>query len=189
MEFTWTRRKIKKVSPRTTSKELGSFLGLASHYRRFIPGFENTSKPINAKTSEKVTFVWTEEMQKSFDALKLKLVTSPVSAYPDYQKYFLVCNNASNDVIRAFLSQLYDNEMEHPIHYASRELYDFESKYSAFEREVIWLIFALKKFRDYVISNKFKLYTDHQALKHVFNMKDPNGRMARWVYNNSRRAR
>ena len=42
------------------------------------------------------------------------------------------------------------------------------------------MIFALKKFRHYLISNKFKLYTDHQALKYVFNMTDPHGRIARW---------
>ncbi len=42
------------------------------------------------------------------------------------------------------------------------------------------VFFALKKFRHYLKSNKFKLYTDHQALKYVFNMKYPHGRIARW---------
>ena len=73
-----------------------------------MPGFANISKPLNANTSEKVTFVWTEEMQKSFDALKLKLITAPVLAYPDYQKEFLVCTDASNKAIGAVLSQLDD---------------------------------------------------------------------------------
>ena len=118
-------------------------------------------------------------MQKSFDALKVKLITAPVFAYPGYQTAFLVCT-ASNKAIGAVISQLDDNGREHPIHYASRVLSDTESKYSAFEREALGVIFALKKFRHYFISNKFKLYTDHQALKYVFNMKDPDGRIARW---------
>ena len=96
--------KIKEASPPTTRKELRSFLGLASYYRRFIPSFENILKPLNAKTSEKVSFVWTEEMQKFFDCLKQKLITAPVLAYPDYQKSFLVCTNASNKAIGAVLS-------------------------------------------------------------------------------------
>ena len=42
------------------------------------------------------------------------------------------------------------------------------------------MIFALKNFRHYLISNKFKLYRDHQALMYVFNIKDPYGRIASW---------
>ena len=72
------------------------------------------------------------------------------------------------------LSQLDDNGSENPIRYDIRVLCGAESKYSAFEREALRVIFALKKFRHYLISNKFKLYTDHQTLKYVFNMKYPN---------------
>ena len=85
------------------------FLGLASYYRRFILGFANISKPLNVKISEKVTFVWTEEMQKSFDASKQKLITAPVLAYPDYQKAFSACTDASNKAVGAVLSQMDDN--------------------------------------------------------------------------------
>ncbi len=42
------------------------------------------------------------------------------------------------------------------------------------------LFFALKKFRHCLASNRFKLCTDNQALKHVLNMKDLHGRIARW---------
>ena len=96
-------------------------------------------------------------MQKCFDALKPKLITAPVSAYPYYQKAFLVCTNASKKAIGAVLCKLDDNGREHPIHYASRVLPDTESKYSAFERGALGLISALKKFRQYLIFNKFKL--------------------------------
>ena len=129
--------KIKEPSPPMTRKELRSFLGLASYYRRFVPDFGNISKPLNTKTSEKVTFVWTEEMQTSFDTLKQKLITVPVLAYPDYQKAFLVCTDASNKAIGTVLSQLGDNGREHPIHYDSRILSDTESTYSAFERDAL----------------------------------------------------
>ena len=69
-------------------------------------------------------------MQESFDALKLTLITAPALAYPDYQKALLAWNDASNKAIGAVLSQLDDNGREHPIHYASRVLFDTESKYS-----------------------------------------------------------
>ena len=100
---------------------------------------------LNEETSEKVTFIWTEEMQKSFDALKLKLITVPVSAYSDYQKSFLVCSDASNKAAVAVLSQLDDKKTEYPILHASRILSDTDSNYSAFEGEALGVIFAWKK--------------------------------------------
>ena len=63
-------------------------------FRAIYTVFANVSKPLNAKTSEKVTFVWTKEMKKSFDTSKLKLITAPVLAYLDYQKAFLVRTDA-----------------------------------------------------------------------------------------------
>ncbi len=80
----------------------------------------------------------------------------------------------------AVLSQADENGRDHTIHYASRALSAAESNYSVFEREALCVIFALKKFRHYLASNRFKLYTDYQALKYVFNMKDPHGRIACW---------
>ena len=119
-------------------------------------------------------------MQKSFDAFKQKLITAPVLAYLDYQKAFLFCTDASGKDIGAVLSQLDDNGREHPTHYSSRVISDTESKFSVFESEELVLMFAVKKFRHYLISDKFKLCTDHQALKYIFNMEDPHGLIALW---------
>ncbi len=119
-------------------------------------------------------------MQTAFEELKVKLTSAPALEYPDYEKPFVVSTDASSRALDAVLSQAYDNGRDHPIHYASRALSDAESNYSAFKREALRVIFALKKFRHYVTSNRFKLYTDHQALKYAFNIKDPHGRIARW---------
>ena len=74
-------RRVKKVrdalSP-TIRKGLISFLGLASYFRRFIPGFAKIAKSLNEKTSDKVKLVWSEEMQAAFEELKLKLRSAPV---------------------------------------------------------------------------------------------------------------
>ena len=121
--------------PTATRKELRSLLGLESYYRRFIPDFANTSKLFNAETSERLTSVWTEEMQKSFYALKLKLITALILSYPDYQKALLVCTHASNKDIGAALSQLDSNGREHPIHCVSRILSDTDSSSQNLKRK------------------------------------------------------
>ena len=87
-----------------TSKEVHSFIGLASYYRRFIPNFAKWSKPLNAlivppahqakvrrgemKKSELTEFVWSKECQEGFDALKYALTTAPVLAYPGLHTTF-----------------------------------------------------------------------------------------------------
>ena len=91
-----------------TSKEVHSFIGLASYYCRFIPNFAKWSKPLNAlimppahqakvrcgemKKSELTEFVWSKECQEGFDALKHALTTAPVLAYPDYTHTFYFGN-------------------------------------------------------------------------------------------------
>ena len=104
-----------------TSKEVHSFIGLASYYRRFIPNFAKWSKPLNAlivppahqakvhrsemKKSELTEFVWSKECQEGFDALKHALTTAPVLAYPDYTQPFILETDASLKGLGAVLSQ------------------------------------------------------------------------------------
>ena len=104
-----------------TSKEVHSFIGLASYYRRFIPNFAKWSKPLNAlivppahqakvchgemKKSELTEFVWSKECQEGFDTLKHALTTAPVLAYPDYTQPFILETDASLKGLGAVLSQ------------------------------------------------------------------------------------
>ncbi len=48
------------------------FLGLASYYFLFVLGFTNTARPLNEKTSYKVKFFRTEDMQIAFEELKVQ---------------------------------------------------------------------------------------------------------------------
>ena len=137
------------------------------------------ARPLNEKTSDNVNFVWTEDMHTAFEELKVNLTSVPVLAYPDHEKTFVVYTDASSNAVGAVLSEADENGRDHPIYYTSRALYSAETNYSAFERQVLGVVFALKKFHHYLTSKRFKLYTDHQALKYVFNMKDPHGRIAR----------
>ncbi len=97
----------------------------------------------------------------------MKQTSAPVLAYLDYEKPFVVCTNASSTAMGAVLTQADENGRDHPLHYASRALSAAEFNYSAFEREDLGVVFALKKFQHYLTSNKFRLYTDHQAPKYI----------------------
>lgn len=119
-----------------------------------------------------------EDMAWGFEELKESLCTSPVLVHPNYEKPFIVSTDASSKAVGAVLYQLDEKDHEHPIHYASRNLNDAENNYSAFEREALGIVFALKKFHNYLLCQRLKLYTEHQALKYGINLRDSHGRMS-----------
>jgi hypothetical protein len=68
-----------------------------------------------------MNFQWTEECQKAFEELRKYLTTSPVLAYPDFSKSFILDTDASGDGVGGVLSQIQEGR-ERVIAYASRKL-------------------------------------------------------------------
>ena len=116
-------QKVKDWPVPSNAKEVHSFLGLASYYRRFIPQFAKWASPLHElihpiatkKTRARIKipplqqnlppFEWTSAQQESFDKLKLALTSAPVLAYPNYEKPFLLETDASLKGLGAVLSQ------------------------------------------------------------------------------------
>ena len=170
-----------------TSKEVHSFIGLASYYRRFIPNFAKWSKPLNAlivpqahqakvccvemKKSELTEFMWSKECQEGFDALKHALTTAPVLAYPDYTQPFILETDASLKGLGAVLSQKGKDGEVCIITYASRSLRPSKRSMHDYSSAKIKLM-ALKwsvceKFKDYLLGSKFTVFTDNNPLVYV----------------------
>ena len=59
--------------------------------------------------------------------------------------------------------------MDYRIDYSSRKLNKAERNYLTTEREALGMVFALQKYRYYLLANPFIFYTDHQALKYLIN--------------------
>ena len=96
----------------TTIKEVQRFLGFVGYYRRFIQNFAEIAKPLHWQTECHAVFKWTHECQASFKELQRQMVTSPVPAYPDYSRPFILDTDASNTGIGAVLSQLVEEGRE-----------------------------------------------------------------------------
>ena len=65
-------------TPLKTVKQVRSFLGLASYFRRFIENFSKIAKPLTSLLHKGVKFEWMEKCQESFQTLKDKLTSTPV---------------------------------------------------------------------------------------------------------------
>ncbi|GJU62710.1 reverse transcriptase domain-containing protein [Tanacetum coccineum] len=81
---------------------------------------------------------------------------------------------------RAVLGQRIEKHFR-PIHYASKTMTEAETNYTTTEKEMLAVVYAFEKFRSYLIMNKSVVYTDHSALKYLFNKKDAKARLLRWV--------
>jgi hypothetical protein len=111
-------------------KEVRSFLGLASFYRRLVRNFAQHANPLTELLRKDAQFKWEQRQQSAFDKLKEALCSDQVLAYPDFNSPFILTTDASNYAVAAILSQV-QNGVERPICFASRQLYQAEQYYSA----------------------------------------------------------
>ena len=159
------------------AKEVQAFMGHCGYYRRFMYQYAIIARPLYALIVE---FIWTEECDTAFQKLKQALISAPIPRAPDWNKVFHVHVDASNFALGCVLAQLGEHNMDFPISYASRQLISAERNYTTTEREGLAMVYAVKKFRHYLLANKFVFYTDHQALLYLVNKPCQTGRIVRW---------
>ena len=56
-----------------------------------------------------------------------------------------------------------------------------EKNYTTTEREGVAIVYALQKFRYYLLGGHFKMFTDHSALKYLVNKPVLGGKICRWL--------
>ena len=76
---------------------------------------------------------------------------------------------------------MWRGDIDHPITYSSQKLSTVEKKYTTTEREGLAMVYALQKFRHYLLGASFKMFTDHSALKYLVNKPVLGGRIYRWL--------
>ncbi|KAK1427528.1 hypothetical protein QVD17_16215 [Tagetes erecta] len=171
---------IKTLPYPKSVREVRSFLGHAGFYRRFIKDFSKISQPLCELLQKDVEFIFSKECEKAFDTLKDMLVTSPIIQPPDWNIPFEIMCDASNYAVGAVLGQRKD-KVPYVIYYASKTLDTAQRNYSTTEKELLAIVFALDKFRQYLLGTKVIVYSDHAALKYLMTKKDAKPRLIRWV--------
>ena len=113
--------KLAKWPQPSTVKEVRSFLGLASSYRRFIKDFSKIAHPLTQLTHLDRPFIWSPECQEAVELLKAALLGPEVMGYPCNDATFVLDTDACDVSIGAVLSQIQDGR-ERVIAYSSRVL-------------------------------------------------------------------
>jgi transposase InsO family protein len=160
-------------------KQLRSFLGLMSYYRRFVPKFSHIAAPLHKLLKKDAPYEWTISQEQAFQTLKGKLLAPPVLKYPDFNERFILTTDASGEGLGAVLSQG-EIGKDLPVAFASRTLNRAEKAYSTTEKELLAIVWGMRYFRPYLYGRKFMVVTDHKPLTWIMNVKDPGSRLLRW---------
>uniref|UniRef100_A0A6N2NBX1 Reverse transcriptase n=1 Tax=Salix viminalis TaxID=40686 RepID=A0A6N2NBX1_SALVM len=116
----------------------------------------------------------------AFDKLKELLTSAPIIQPPNWEMPFEIMCDASKLAIGAVLGQR-NGKKSHVICYASRTLNSTQCNYSTTEKELLAIVFALDKFRSYLLGSKVIVFSDHAALKYLLSKKESKPRLIRWI--------
>lgn len=165
----------------TNVKEIRSFIGLCSFFRRFIENFAIIAKPLYDLLRKDAKFRFGEKELEAFETLRIKLTEAPIlSLYNHKHETELHCD-ASSIGFGAVLMQRKSDSRFHPVFYFSKRTTEVESKYHSFELETLAIVYALRRFRIYLYGIEFKIVTDCNSLTQALKKKDINPRIQRWA--------
>ena len=168
------------IPPPEYSKELRSFLGLASYFRDHLDNYAIKAKPLQEMLSDydkKKKLIWTPEGKQAFEDVKDSIRKCPKLFFMNDDAPIFLHTDASDYGIGAYLFQVIDGK-EYPIQFMSKTLTAEEIKWSTIEKECYAIVYALHKF-EYLLRDKhFTLRTDHANLKYLNN--PPSAKVRRW---------
>jgi hypothetical protein len=99
---------------------------------------------------------------------------------PDWNLPFQIMCDASYFAVGAVLEQRRDKKM-HVIYYASRTLDEAQVNYATTEKKLLAIVYAIDKFRSYLVGSKIIVYMDHAAIRYLLSKKDAKPRLIRWI--------
>ena len=137
------------------------------------------SRPLTNLLAKDVLFVFTNQCLNAFQTLKKALISALITQPPDWSLPFDIMCDASDYAVGAVLGQTKDKKRA--IAYASKTLTGAQLNYATTKKELLAVIFAIDKFRSYLVGAKVIVYTNHAALKYLLTKKDAKPHLIRWI--------
>ena len=155
----------------TTQKEMKRFLGMINFYNRFIPNAARIMKPMyEATTNTRKQIEWTETIAKAFEEAKAALAATTMLRHPRPGAEIALSADASGEAVGAVLQQRpRSGGAWEPLAYFSKKLSKAETRYSAFDCELLAVYLGVRRFRHYLEGRDFPIFTDHRPLTFTMN--------------------
>ena len=163
--------------------ELRSFLGIINYYGKFLPNLSTRLAPLYQLLKKGVKWQWNRQNDEAYAAAKSALQDDSLLVHYDSTRQLVLACDASQYDLGAVLSHIMDDGQEHPVAYASRTLTPAEKNYSQLEKEALGVVFAVKKFHNYLFGRHFIIESDHRHLFNSSKVISPtaSSRITRWT--------
>jgi hypothetical protein len=125
---------VLSLPPLKNLHQLQSLNGKENFLRRFICNYAEITKQFMHLLKNDIPFIWDEQAQHLFDALKHPLNNSSLIHPIDYTRDYILYLVTSISTIRMVLVQEDDNGEEHVIYYLSKSLAGSEIHYTHVEK-------------------------------------------------------
>ena len=147
----------------TDKQDLQRLLGMTNFIAKFLPKLSDVTKPLRELIKKNVEFHWLDTHKQAFLALKNLITQSETLRYYDVSKAVTLQVDASKAGLGAALIQ------EHgPVAFASKAMNETQCRYAQIEKELLAVVFACKRFHQYVYGKHIRIESDHKPLEAIF---------------------
>ena len=176
------------MGPPTTFTGIRKFIRVTRYFCRFIKNFALIAKPLNnllgcgnsKLKNHPVTLTPTAE--EAFYTLKKKCATTPVLAFGDLKRPFLLETDTSKYGLGTILQQIQEDGKYHPVVYASCALHGSKANYLSLKLESLALKWAItEQFKEYLMYQPFTMCTDKNPLTYILMMHNLDATGHRWI--------
>lgn len=122
---------------------------------------------IGAKKNDKRSIPWNPDTEAAFERCKKQLAEATLLAHPAENARLILTTDASDVAIGATLEQINDTNIQ-PLGFFSTKLSPTETRYSAYDRELLAIYKAIKFFRYMIEGRTVTVRTDHKPLTYAF---------------------
>ena len=136
---------------------------MVNYLKKFSPVLSELSEPLRRLCKSGVEWAWESEQQNAFEAIKQVIMTLPVLTYFDKTKKHTIQCDASKKGLGAVVLQ-----ESKPVMYVTRALTETEQRYSNIERELLGIVFALKRLEHYTFGRTITVQSDQQPLQSIW---------------------
>ena len=175
-------------TPPQTYTKIQAFFGLVGHYWWFIKGFTCIAQPLHehlseagaSKKNENITL--REDMVGAFKTLKKAFLKTPVMAFADFNKPFLLETDASKLGLGVVLSQKQTDGQYHLVAYASCSLTVLECNYHSTKQEFLAMKWAIMEwFQEYLLRKAFIVGTNNNPFTYIMTTSNLDTTWHCWV--------
>ena len=167
-----------------TGKGVQAILGFINFLRDYIPLYASLAAPLESLRNTKVITekLWEESgAREAFERLKEVLSNAPVLHAPDFDLPFIMESDASQyGVGVVLLQEVGPNKEKRYVDFAAKALSKSQESYPAAKRELLGGLFGMKRWRSWLLFNKFTWGMDSKAMTYINS--STHRTVLNWIY-------